>query len=200
MGCTTCRVYSWIVAYKYVMLSKSHMRLTPLESWNRADKIAIADVEIFPAFNYGRDSHETTLLQETHSPQHKESKIGTFHSKDVKLQLDVAVDMGDGHNCGQMTFEKVKKDGMLGEGIVSHFTLRAGQSVSFVLRNDIPNHITEVITDAVVDSQQHDTQTFWYNFISQSKYKGRWREVVSRSLMILKLLTYGNSHYKNRDT
>ncbi|KAM0514246.1 hypothetical protein ACHAPE_007083 [Trichoderma viride] len=148
------------------------------------------NVEIFPAFNYGRDSHETTLLQETHTPEHRESKIGTFHSKDVKLQLDVAVDKGDGHNCGQMTFEKVKKDGMLGEGIVSHFTLRAGQSVSFVLRNDIPNHITEVITDAVVDSQQHDTQTFWYNFISQSKYKGRWREVVSRSLMILKLLTY----------
>lgn len=92
-----------------------------------------------------------------------------------------------------MKFQKVKKDEMLGEGIVSRFTLRAGQSVSFILRNDIPNHITEVITDAVLDSQQHDTQTFWYNFISQSKYKGRWREVVSRSLMILKLLTYGNS-------
>ncbi|KAL7921706.1 glycoside hydrolase family 15 protein [Trichoderma austrokoningii] len=148
------------------------------------------NVEIFPAFNYGRDPHETTLFQKIHTPEHQESKIGTFHSKDVKLQLDVAVDNGDGHNCGQMTFGKVQKDGMLGEGIVSQFILRAGQSVSFILRNDIPNHITEVITDAVLDSQQHDTQTFWYNFISQSKYKGRWREVVSRSLMILKLLTY----------
>ncbi|KAL6898139.1 glycoside hydrolase family 15 protein [Trichoderma evansii] len=148
------------------------------------------NVEIFPAFGYGRDAHQTTLLRETHSPEHRESKIGTFHSKDVKLQLDVAVDKEDVHNCGDMKFQKVKKDEMLGEGIVSRFTLRAGQSVSFILRNDIPNHITEVITDAVLDSQQHDTQTFWYNFISQSKYKGRWREVVSRSLMILKLLTY----------
>lgn len=164
-----------------------------MQTWNETDRTTIADVEIFPAFNYGRDPHQTTLLQETHTPEHRESKIGTFHSKDVKLQVDVAVDKGDGHNCGHMTFEKVKKDGMLGEGIVSRFTLRAGQSVSFILRNDIPNHITEVITDAVLDNQQHDTQTFWYNFISQSKYKGRWREVVSRSLMILKLLTYGNA-------
>lgn len=86
------------------------------------------------------------------------------------------------------------REGMLGEGIVSRFTLSAGQSVSFILRNDLPHHITEIITDEVLDIQQHDTQTFWYNFISQSKYKGRWREVVSRSLMILKLLTYGTLH------
>ncbi|KAM0250196.1 hypothetical protein ACHAQJ_008739 [Trichoderma viride] len=148
------------------------------------------DVEIFPAFGYGRDAHETTILRETHTSEDRESKIGTFHSKDVRLQLDVAVDKEDGHSYPDMTFQKVKKDDMLGEGIVTRFTLRAGQSVSFILRNDIPNHITEVITDHVLDIQQHDTQTFWYNFISQSKYKGRWREVVSRSLMILKLLTY----------
>lgn len=197
MGCTTCRMYSWIIAYKYVKLSKFMTELYVLENWNGTDRRTMADVEIFPAFGYGRDPHQTTLLRETHTPEHRESKIGTFHSKDVKLQLDVAVDKEVGHNCGDMTFEKVKKDEMLGEGIVSRFTLRAGQSVSFILRNDLPNHITEVITDAVLDSQQHDTQTFWYNFISQSKYKGRWREVVSRSLMILKLLTYGNAQHMN---
>ncbi|RFU73066.1 glycoside hydrolase family 15 [Trichoderma arundinaceum] len=148
------------------------------------------DVEIFPAFGYGRDTHETTLLQETHTSEHRESKIGTFHSKDVKLQLDVAVDKENAHSYPDISFQKVKKEEMLGEGITSRFTLSAGQSISFILRNDIPDHITEIITDQVLDSQQHDTQTFWYNFISQSKYKGRWREVVSRSLMILKLLTY----------
>jgi GH15 family glucan-1,4-alpha-glucosidase len=31
---------------------------------------------------------------------------------------------------------------------------------------------------------------FWLQWISQSTYKGRWREAVSRSLLILKLLTY----------
>ncbi|KAL6866577.1 family 15 glycoside hydrolase [Trichoderma novae-zelandiae] len=148
------------------------------------------DVEIFPAFGYGLDPHQTTLLRDKHTCEHRESKIATFHSKHVQLQLDVAVDKAYGHNYPDIPFQKVMKEGMLGEGITSRFTLTAGQSVSFILRNDIPNHITEVITDEVLDVQQHDTQTFWYNFISQSKYKGRWREVVSRSLMILKLLTY----------
>lgn len=150
-----------------------------------------ADVEIFPAFGYGKDPHQTTLLRDKHTSEHRESKIGTFHSKDVRLQLDVAVDKSIVHNYPDITFQKVKKEEMLGEGITSRFNLTAGQSISFILRNDIPNHIAEVITDEVLDNQQHDTQMFWYNFISQSKYKGRWREVVARSLMILKLLTYG---------
>lgn len=79
---------------------------------------------------------------------------------------------------------------MLGEGVVATIDVVEGQSVSFVLRNDIPNHVTENITSTVLDTQQHDTQTYWYNWISKSKYKGRWREVVARSLMILKLMTY----------
>ncbi len=79
---------------------------------------------------------------------------------------------------------------MLGEGVVARIDICEGQAVSFVLRNDIPNHVTENITSAVLDTQQHDTQAYWYNWISKSKYKGRWREVVSRSLMILKLMTY----------
>ncbi|KAL7946597.1 glycoside hydrolase family 15 protein [Trichoderma barbatum] len=148
------------------------------------------DVEIFPAFGYGKHPHQTTLLRAAHTSEHRESKIGTFHSQDVRLQLDVAVDKENAHSYPDITFQKVMKEGMLGEGLVSRFTLTAGQTISFILRNDIPNHITEVITDEVLDSQQHDTQSFWYNFISQSKYKGRWREVVARSLMILKLLTY----------
>lgn len=79
---------------------------------------------------------------------------------------------------------------MLGEGVVACINIQEGQAASFVLREDIPNHITEHITTAVLDAQQHSTQSYWYNWISKSKYKGRWREVVSRSLMILKLLTY----------
>lgn len=62
--------------------------------------------------------------------------------------------------------------------------------MSFILRDDIPNHVTSDITTEVVDMQQHDTQSFWFNWVSKSSYKGRWREKVHRSLMILKLLTY----------
>lgn len=82
------------------------------------------------------------------------------------------------------------KPGMLGEGVVARIDICEGQAVSFVIRNDAEKHVTENITSTVLDTQQHDTQTYWYNWISASKYKGRWREVVSRSLMILKLMTY----------
>lgn len=145
-------------------------------------------MEIFPAFGYGLEPHVTTLTQ----PVDSQSKAATFHSKDVRLQLDVVLQRGDdSKGCPNIGFKKVKKEGMAGEGLVGQIRLHEGEAISFVLRNDIPNHITEKITTPVLDNQQHDTQSFWHNFIKQSKYKGRWREVVARSLMILKMMTYG---------
>jgi len=150
------------------------------------------DVEIFPAFNYGKDSHAVDLLISKHPPGCPESKTVTFSSKDLKLQLDVTIDHGEenAESCPTVTFRKEKRPNLLGEGIVAHIHLEEGQAISFVLRDDIPNHVTRDVTTEVVDRQQHDTQSFWFNWISKSKYKGRWREVVSRSLMLLKLLTY----------
>ncbi|VBB72645.1 Putative Glycoside Hydrolase Family 15 [Podospora comata] len=150
------------------------------------------DVELFPAFEYATEPHETTIVQETNVAHGSTSKTVTFHSKNVKLQLDVTIDRGEDNDDKYpvVKFKKVMKEGMLGEGVVASIHVHPGQAVSFVLRNDLPNHVTEVISPAVLDTQQHDTQSYWYNWISQSKYKGRWREVVSRSLMILKLMTY----------
>lgn len=137
----------------------------------------------------------TTICNESRNSDMEESKVATFHSRGEKLQLDVALENGEGDDgCDPMiTFEKVKRPGLPGEGLVARIQICEGQTMSFVLRNDTPNHITKNITTLVLDSQQHDTQSFWYNFISQSKYRGRWREVVSRSLMILKMMTYGKS-------
>ena len=108
------------------------------------------------------------------------------------MQLDVTIDKGEedhGH-CPVITFKKVKHPKMLGEGVVTSIRLHESQAISFVLRDDIPNHVTPDVTTAVLDTQQHDTQSYWFKWISQNQYKGRWREVVSRSLMILKLLTF----------
>lgn len=147
---------------------------------------------MFPAFGYGLEPHVTTLCQQGETSDRTQSKVATFHSKDVKLQLDVAVQRGeDKKGCPAITFKKAMRNGMVGEGLVARVELHEGESISFVLRNDIPDHITGYISTLVLDSQQHDTQSFWQNFIKQSKYKGRWREVVARSLMILKMLTYG---------
>lgn len=151
------------------------------------------DVEIFPAFEYGKEPHVTTVSQGIHTSAVANSKVATFHSKDVQLQLDVALDKSeDDKTFPIISFQRRAKPAMLSEGLVARIKIHQGQAISFVLRNDIPNHVTENVTVSVLDTQQHDTQSFWYNFISQSKYKGRWREAISRSLMILKMLTYGN--------
>ncbi|CAN8099457.1 unnamed protein product [Discula destructiva] len=152
------------------------------------------DVEIFPALGYAREGHVTTLLQETHEPG-MASKAVTFHSvkKDgLKLQLDVTIDKGEenAETCPVVRFLKTKRDGMVGEGVVTRITLQEGQAISFTLRDDLESHVTADISTADLDKQQHDTQTFWYNWISKCKYKGRWQEIVTRSLMTLKLLTY----------
>ncbi|KAK4250786.1 glycoside hydrolase [Corynascus novoguineensis] len=150
------------------------------------------DVELFPAFGYAAEPHTTNILQEEGIPHGSQSKTATFHSENTKLQLDVIIDRGEDNdtNWPVVRFKKAKKPDMLGEGVVACIDICEGQAVSFVIRNDVEKHITENITSAVLDTQQHDTQTYWYNWISTSKYKGRWREVVSRSLMILKLMTY----------
>jgi hypothetical protein len=148
------------------------------------------DVEIFPAFNYAQDPHTTTLLQDTKAPG-STSKTATFHSATTRLQLDVTVDRSDeDHAAPDICFRKEAREGMLGEGIVARLKIHEGQAVSFILRNDVDKHVTENITTEIVDLQQHDTQSFWYHWISKSKYQGRWREVVQRSLMLLKMMTY----------
>ena len=150
------------------------------------------DIEIFPAFDYARVPHTTEVIMPTHPAGSTQTKTVCFSSSVLDLQLDVTIDRGEEHpnSCPGLGFKKVKRAGMLGEGVVTHVHLFEGQAVSFILRDDIPIHVTKDITTEILDLQQHDTQTYWFNWISHSRYKGRWREVVNRSLMILKLLTY----------
>ncbi len=165
------------------------------------------DIEIFPAFDYARAPHETTIEQAEPNPDNPASRTATFRSKDVQLQLDVAIDWvcdegGEGHVSGSggttsknrgapsVVFRKERRPHTLGDGLVAHVVLEEGQAVSLVLRKDMTDHITDHITTAVLDAQQNDTQRFWINWIGKSRFKGKWREVVDRSLMVLKLLTF----------
>ncbi|RYP17253.1 hypothetical protein DL765_004638 [Monosporascus sp. GIB2] len=155
-------------------------------------RVACVHIEVFPAFDYAREPHTTTLLQPERRAGDSESKTVTFHSKREKLQLDVVVDSHDDQLSGDLVviFEKAQLARMKGEGVHATVTLREGQGISLILRRDVPDHVTKVITTQTVDSQQHDTQMYWSHWLGKANYKGGWREVVSRSLMILKMLTY----------
>ena len=149
------------------------------------------DIEVFPAFNYARDEHTTVISKSEGSLDTESDQHVVFKSKDLSLQLVATIDCGDDSesSCPHLVFEKKKMQSSLGMGVTARVSLREGQAISFVLREADGSHNEDHITSAAIDRVQEDTATFWYNWISKSKYKGRWREVVSRSLMILKMVT-----------
>ncbi|OBB57490.1 glucoamylase [Mycobacterium sp. 852013-51886_SCH5428379] len=94
---------------------------------------------------------------------------------------------GDGVRMGLTASTRLDVDG----GVVSaEVELSTGDSMLFVL--EMLGDDDEVRADAVdrTDALLDATTSFWRNWLSQSTYTGRWREVVNRSAITLKLLTH----------
>jgi GH15 family glucan-1,4-alpha-glucosidase len=71
---------------------------------------------------------------------------------------------------------------------VAQFTVAAGERVPFVLTWN-PSHLGP---PKAVDAEHAlaDTETFWTEWLKSCTYDGEWRDVVVRSLITLKALTY----------
>lgn len=80
---------------------------------------------------------------------------------------------------------KLKIDG---DGVEQSFRLKAGEVAWFVFGEDGPEAREELNTDEL-QAEFEKTSEFWRSWIAQSNYKGRWREMVNRSALVLKLLT-----------
>ncbi|MGW4897095.1 glycoside hydrolase family 15 protein [Kitasatospora sp. NPDC004240] len=77
-----------------------------------------------------------------------------------------------------------------GGDVSSHFKLLEGESVVFALDrigDDVP---PRACACAEAQEQAEATIRFWRHWLGRSRYRGRWREVVHRSALALKLLTY----------
>ena len=72
------------------------------------------------------------------------------------------------------------------QDVVSHFTLQTGETATFVLGG--PRFEGERPEMQVIGLRFQETVRFWKTWIAKSKYKGRWREMVHRSALLLKLL------------
>lgn len=77
----------------------------------------------------------------------------------------------------------------LGNAVTTSFRLSEGQAVSFILR-DANDPCPDQIDTTLIDKLQVDTIKYWNRWIGGSKYVGRWDEVVTRSLFILKMLIF----------
>ena len=118
-------------------------------------------MECFPAFNYARDSHSVELVEG--GAKFLSQTIGLALASDVKLTQE-------------------------GSGVVAEFTLQEGQTASFELHH--LNGGMVVMSDSESERLFHDTVQYWRRWIAKSTYKGRWREIVHRSALALKLLVY----------
>ena len=74
------------------------------------------------------------------------------------------------------------------DGVVQKFRLKAGETATFVFGEDC-EALRQSIDNDRVEAKFNETIRFWRQWIAKSNYKGRWREMVNRSALLLKLLT-----------
>ena len=74
-----------------------------------------------------------------------------------------------------------------GPAAVSRFALSAGQGAWFVLQ---PCDAERPWSDEAVAAHLEQNRLFWRRWVSRCDYDGRWREMVQRSAITLKLCTY----------
>ncbi len=74
------------------------------------------------------------------------------------------------------------------QGLRAAWTLREGQSAGVVLES--MGGQPRRLSPGEVERLARDTLGFWRDWLGQCTYRGRWREMVARSAMTLKLMTY----------
>ncbi|MFR9805416.1 glycoside hydrolase family 15 protein [Pseudonocardia sp. RS010] len=128
---------------------------------------------VAPRFDYGRRAHRTEVTESG----------GMFVTDALTLTVHVVREPED----PRIAHVKVE------EGDVG-FTLEldAGELRGVVLEADAdgPPHEIRV---GEINQLFDDTVAFWHRWIGRSTYRGRWREMVNRSAITLKLLTYDPS-------
>jgi pentatricopeptide repeat protein len=120
-------------------------------------------LELEPRFDYGRADHE--------AEQHEHGIL--FRSRDLCLALQATTPFA----CD-------------GRDVHSEFTLRAGDRVTFVLEAVAQDYVPRPYSEDETGESYASTIQYWRRWLAQSNYRGRWREMVDRSALVLKLLTY----------
>lgn len=78
-----------------------------------------------------------------------------------------------------------------GSAAVAEFTLSQGETVVFVFGPVDPAHDGRELASGVdAPDLARRTEEYWRQWLSQCTYQGRWREIVYRSALALKLMTY----------
>jgi GH15 family glucan-1,4-alpha-glucosidase len=120
-------------------------------------------VECEPRFDYARAAHETLLT----------GFGAAFRSPALAMILESKVPL-----------ERTER------GAAGDFVLAAGESCTFSLEQCSHDQEPGVIDEAEAGEAFNRTVRYWRGWLAKSSYRGRWREMVHRSALTLKLLTY----------
>ena len=121
-------------------------------------------LECFPAFNYARDPHTTTLTSEG----------ACFEGPGLSLWLGSTIPLQQE-----------------GNGVVAEFAIQEGHELTFSLQQvERIEACCGAISQDQADKLFRQTVAYWRQWLSQCTYRGRWREMVQRSALTLKLLTF----------
>jgi GH15 family glucan-1,4-alpha-glucosidase len=120
-------------------------------------------LEMAPRFDYGRVRHDVE--------RHAHGVLLRSPVCVLALETDTPLDLRDGD-------------------VHSSFTLEAGESATFVLEHVPGDYEPHGHSADEMRELFEATVAYWRRWLSQSSYAGRWREMVHRSALTLKLLTY----------
>ncbi|MGW5034625.1 glycoside hydrolase family 15 protein [Streptomyces nigra] len=118
---------------------------------------------IAPRFGYGADAHTLRMIDD----------VAVFESAKLSLGLTSTVPLE-----------------IDGADVHAEFKIAEGEGAVFAL-DQVGGEVTPrrcAWTEA--EDEFNSTVAYWRRWLSSSRYRGRWREMVHRSALTLKLLTY----------
>jgi GH15 family glucan-1,4-alpha-glucosidase len=120
--------------------------------------------ECAPRFDYGRQEHQLELTDEG----------AVFRTPTLQLTL---------HGGGAGAMQRHGND------VRGALTVRAGQTGGVMLESAADGP-PRTMTPEELLAMFTSTARFWRGWLARSTYRGRWREMVGRSAITLKLMTY----------
>jgi GH15 family glucan-1,4-alpha-glucosidase len=121
------------------------------------------ELECAPRFDYGRDAHR--------SHRHEHGVLFEGSRTRITLETETPIGLRDGD-------------------VEASFELTAGESATFILEHVPDGYEPHAHGPEETLELFERTVAHWRRWLAQSRYRGRWREMVHRSALTLKLLTF----------
>jgi GH15 family glucan-1,4-alpha-glucosidase len=129
-------------------------------------------IDCQPRLDYGRDEHTTEVYPDG----------AVFRGRTLTVGVSVAR-----RDDRLIPEDEVHRDA---NGVRAAATLNAGDIGGVILETAFDGDVPRAVPAGEVLEMFERTRDFWRNWIGRSRYTGRWREMVERSAMTLKLMTY----------